>query len=115
MLHAVALARLILPPEISLQAPPNLNPARTAMLIRAGLNDWGGISPVSPDYINPRHPWPHLAQLSAACGREGFELRPRLPIYPRFVDQPGWLADELRAPVQRARTALATSFRAVTA
>jgi FO synthase len=111
MLHAVALARLILPAEISLQAPPNLNPARTAMLIRAGLNDWGGISPVSPDYINPRHPWPHLAQLSAACAREGFELRPRLPIYERFVEQPGWLADELRAPLQRARARLATSFR----
>jgi FO synthase len=111
MQHAVALARLILPAEISLQAPPNLNPRRTALLVRAGLNDWGGISPVTPDYINPRHPWPHLAQLSAACAREGFRLRPRLPIYARFVEQPGWLDDALRAAVLRAQTRLATSFQ----
>jgi FO synthase len=111
MQHAVALARLILPAEISLQAPPNLNPRRTALLLGAGLNDWGGISPVTPDYINPRHPWPHLAQLSAACAREGFQLRPRLPIYARFVEQPGWLDDTLRAAVLRAQTRLATSFQ----
>jgi FO synthase len=102
MQHAVVLARLILPSEISLQAPPNLNPARTSMLIRAGLNDFGGISPVTPDYINPRHPWPHLTQLAAACAREGFALRPRLPIYDRYVAQAGWLDDRLRAPVSRA-------------
>jgi FO synthase len=111
MTHAVALARLILPTEISLQAPPNLNPRRTRMLLGAGLNDWGGISPVTPDYINPRHPWPHLAQLSAACAAVGFALRPRLPIYERFVSRPGWLADGLRVPVQRAQDRLAQSFR----
>jgi FO synthase len=111
MRHAVALARLILPREISLQAPPNLNPRRTAMLIASGINDWGGISPVTPDYINPRHPWPHLAQLMAACARDGFALRPRLPIYPRFVDEPGWLDDGLRAPLQRAALRMTQGFR----
>jgi FO synthase len=99
MAHAVALARLILPAEVSVQAPPNLNPSRTALLIRAGINDFGGSSPVTPDYINPRNPWPHLATLFDACAREGFELRPRLPVYPRYVAEPGWLDPTLTDPV----------------
>ena len=85
MEHAVALARLILPPEVSVQAPPNLNPARTRLLVAAGINDFGGISPLTPDYINPRHPWPHVEALSNACSELGFELRPRLPIYARYL------------------------------
>ena len=105
MQHALAMARLILPREISVQAPPNLNPQRTAMLLRSGLNDFGGISPVTPDYINPLHPWPHLAGLAAACGSDGFELRPRLPIYDRFIDR-NWLDDRLRDPVERTRERL---------
>jgi len=99
MAHAVALARLILPAEVSVQAPPNLNPTRTALLIRAGINDFGGISPVTPDYINPRNPWPHLATLFDACATEGFELRPRLPVYPRYVAEPGWLDPALAGSV----------------
>jgi FO synthase len=83
---AIALARLILDPEVSLQAPPNLSPARAEALLACGLNDFGGISPLSPDYINPRHPWPHLVALEEECARVGFELRPRPPIYDRFVD-----------------------------
>jgi FO synthase len=105
MQHAVALARLILPPEISLQAPPNLNPARTALLLAAGINDFGGISPVTPDYINPAHPWPQLTALAAACAREGFTLRPRLPIYPRYVT-PSWLDPSLHAAVAQAEQRL---------
>jgi FO synthase len=111
MRHAVALARLILPREISLQAPPNLNPRRTAMLIASGINDWGGISPVTPDYINPRHPWPHLSQLMAACAQHGFALQPRLPIYPRFVQEAGWFDERLRAPLRRAELRMRQSFR----
>jgi FO synthase len=103
MQHAVAMARLILPPEVSLQAPPNLNPLRTAMLLRSGINDFGGISPVTPDYINPRHPWPHLVRLAQACASAGFELRPRLPIYDCYLARPGYLDDALRTPVLRAR------------
>jgi FO synthase len=99
MQHAVALARLILPPEISVQAPPNLNPARTRLLIDAGINDFGGISPLTPDYINPRHPWPHVDALASACRELGFALRPRLPIYDRYLDDPRWLDPRLAADV----------------
>ncbi len=85
--HSVALARLILPDDVSVQAPPNLNPHATALLIAAGINDFGGISPVTPDYINPGHPWPHLETLFERCASEGFALRPRLPLYDRHLDQ----------------------------
>jgi FO synthase len=96
MAHAVALARLILDPDVSVQSPPNLNPARTALLLGAGINDFGGISPVTPDYINPRHPWPHLEALAEACAAQGFALRPRLPIYERYLEREGWLEPRLR-------------------
>jgi FO synthase len=106
MAHAVAMARLILDAEISVQSPPNLNPTRTALLLAAGINDFGGISPVTPDYINPRHPWPHLDGLYEACEREGFTLRPRAPIYDRYVT-PAFLDARLDAPVEAARARLA--------
>ena len=104
--HAVALARLILPDSVSVQAPPNLNPHATALLIAAGINDFGGISPVTPDYINPGHPWPHLERLAELCAREGFTLVPRLPVYERF-QAPHFLDAALAEPVaaQRARIA----------
>jgi FO synthase len=86
VLETVALARLILDPEVSLQAPPNLNPSSTAALLGAGLNDFGGVSPITPDYINPSHPWPHLRRLREDCAQAGFELRARPPIYDRYVD-----------------------------
>ncbi|MFI5308095.1 MAG: 7,8-didemethyl-8-hydroxy-5-deazariboflavin synthase CofG [Polyangiales bacterium] len=103
MAHAVAMARLILGPDVSVQSPPNLNPERTALLLRAGINDFGGISPVSPDYINPRHPWPQLEGLARACRDEGFALQPRLPIYPRYLAAEGFLDETLRAAVVAAR------------
>jgi FO synthase len=103
MIHAVALARLILPSEVSLQAPPNLNAQRTAQLVAAGLNDFGGISPVTPDYINPQQPWPHLRSLRQACLDLGFELEPRLPIYDRYADAPEWLDPSLREAVAACR------------
>jgi len=106
MAHAVAMARLILDADVSVQSPPNLNPTRTALLLAAGINDFGGISPVTPDYINPRHPWPHLEALYAACAQEGFALRPRAPIYDRYVE-PSFLDPRLEPPVQAARTRLA--------
>ncbi|MGE0320972.1 MAG: 7,8-didemethyl-8-hydroxy-5-deazariboflavin synthase subunit CofG [Polyangiaceae bacterium] len=105
--RCVALARLILPEEVSVQAPPNLNPSATRLLIDAGINDFGGISPVTPDYINPIHPWPHLTDLEAECREAGFELRPRLPIYPDFVARTGFLSPELRASVEQAQARLA--------
>lgn len=103
----VALARLILPDAVSVQAPPNLNPAATALLIDAGLNDWGGISPVTPDFINPHHPWPQLARLAEACAASGFALAPRLPIYDSYLAADGWLDPRLEEPVRRARERLA--------
>jgi FO synthase len=99
MMHAIAMARLILPIEVSLQAPPNLNARRTAQLIAAGINDFGGISPVTPDYINPQQPWPHLMRLRQACRELGFALEPRLAIYDRYAAAPEWLDARLREAV----------------
>lgn len=98
--HAVAMARLILPDEVSVQAPPNLNPHATSLLIAAGINDFGGISPVTPDYINPLHPWPRLTALYEQCEAEGFTLSPRLPIYDRYLEGDRFLDARLREPVQ---------------
>jgi FO synthase len=99
-LHAVALARLLLPPEVSVQIPPNLSPGALRAAIRAGINDFGGISPVTRDYINPEAPWPHVERLGELCAGEGFTLRERLAVYPRYVDRPGFLAERLRLRVQ---------------
>ena len=97
--RTVAVARLVLDPEVSVQAPPNLSPADHALLLAAGLNDWGGISPLTPDYVNPEAPWPHVVALAAECRAAGYTLRERLPIYPAYVDRPGFLAPALRARV----------------
>ncbi len=85
MARTIAVARLILPPEISLQAPPNLTPDAYSLYLLAGINDWGGISPVTRDHINPEAPWPSIAELAAVSADAGFELRERLSIYPRFL------------------------------
>ena len=85
LLWTLAAARLILPPEVSLQAPPNLNAGRTAALLDAGLNDWGGISPVTIDHVNPEAPWPHIDDLARECAASGRLLVERLTAYPRFV------------------------------
>lgn len=112
--HAVALARLILDDEVSVQAPPNLSPASTALLIRAGINDFGGISPVTPDYINPVHPWPHLTALAAECAAEGFALRPRAPVYESFIDRAGFVAPALREKTRAAEPRLAALAARIT-
>lgn len=102
----VALARLILPAEVSVQAPPNLNPHATRLLIDAGINDFGGISPVTPDYINPIHPWPHLIDLELECRAAGFALRPRLPVYPGHLERPGFVEPGLLPAVAAAQARL---------
>jgi FO synthase len=104
----IALARLILDDDVSVQAPPNLNPASTAALIQSGINDFGGISPVSPDYINPQHPWPYLDRLREACDAEGFRLEARLPVYPSHLDAPGFVDVSLRPRIDQLRLELAT-------
>jgi FO synthase len=106
--RTIALARLLLDDDVSVQAPPNLNPASVATLIRSGINDFGGISPVSPDYINPRHPWPYLDLLREACVAEGFRLEPRLPIYPLHLEAPGFVDASLRSRIDQAQMELAT-------
>src|SRR5881628_1595779 len=97
--RTVAVARLILDADVSVQAPPNLSPADHTLLLAAGLNDWGGISPLTPDYVNPEAPWPHVAALAATCRAAGYTLAERLAIYPAYVGRPGFLAPALRARV----------------
>jgi FO synthase len=109
MAHAVALARLVLPEDVSVQAPPNLNPERTLLLLESGINDFGGISPVTPDYINPDRPWPLVEALTKIVNGHGFELRPRLPIYDAYLDRPGFLDEALEEPIRRTRERLKVS------
>jgi 7,8-didemethyl-8-hydroxy-5-deazariboflavin synthase CofG subunit len=100
MLRAVAVARLLMP-NVNIQAPPNLNAPYYEELLDAGINDWGGISPLTPDYINPEKPWPHVEQLRLRTESKGFQLRQRLPVYPEFLSgltsRPGLLAEKLQA------------------
>ena len=83
MLQTIALARIILSPSISIQAPPNLEQEHIEY-IDAGINDWGGISPVTKDFINPQHPWPNIDALTTMVRNAGFELGERLTVYPKF-------------------------------
>ncbi|OGH56363.1 MAG: 7,8-didemethyl-8-hydroxy-5-deazariboflavin synthase subunit CofG [Candidatus Lindowbacteria bacterium RIFCSPLOWO2_12_FULL_62_27] len=100
MLRTLATARLMLDPEISLQAPPNLQPESYAQYISAGLNDWGGVSPLTPDHINPEKAWPKIAELKAATESMGAVLRERLTIYPRpLAAADRFLSPALREPV----------------
>jgi 7,8-didemethyl-8-hydroxy-5-deazariboflavin synthase CofG subunit len=100
MLRVVAVARLLLP-KMNIQAPPNLSAPYYEDLVDAGINDWGGISPLTPDYINPEKPWPHLEQLRLRTEAKGLALRQRLPVYPEFLPavpaETGLLSERLRA------------------
>lgn len=102
-LRTIAAARIILPGEVSVQAPPNLNDERLAELIDAGIDDWGGISPVTLDHVNPEAPWPEIERLEAVCARAGLSLVERLTVYPRFVttDDRSWLDPAIRPAVLR--------------
>ncbi len=86
MLRTIAVARLMLAPEISLQAPPNLS-SRHIEYLKAGMNDWGGISPVTVDFINPDHAWPEIEKLAVSTSQAGLTLEERLTIYPDFLKQ----------------------------
>ena len=102
LLWTIAMARLIFAPDVTIQAPPNLSPGMLDRLIDAGLNDWGGVSPVTPDHVNPEAPWPHLdvlAERTADCGKVLVE---RLAIYPDYaLDGSKWLDPVFEAPVLR--------------
>ena len=86
MLRTLAVARLLMP-NMNIQAPPNLSDPNYADLLDGGINDWGGVSPLTPDFINPEKPWPNLEQLRRHTEAKGFELRQRLPVYPEFAEQ----------------------------
>jgi FO synthase len=102
-LWTIAVARLIFGPEMNIQAPPNLNPDGLAQMIAAGINDWGGVSPVTPDHVNPEAPWPALDRLAARTAAAGKLLVERLAIYPTYARDPGrWLDPALRTPVLQA-------------
>ncbi len=98
-LDAIALARVILPPSIHLQAPPNLSDD-LAPILAAGIDDWGGVSPVTADHVNPERPWPELERLRQVTEAAGYTLAPRLTIYPEHAADAGrWLDEALRFPV----------------
>jgi 7,8-didemethyl-8-hydroxy-5-deazariboflavin synthase CofG subunit len=96
MLRTLAIARLILGPHMNLQAPPNLSYEDFPRLLEAGINDWGGISPVTKDFINPEAAWPQISKLRDATQARGFILRERLALYPEFVAREGFLSTRVR-------------------
>jgi FO synthase len=99
LLWTIAVARMLLGPSMSLQAPPNLT-TDYECLIAAGINDWGGISPVTPDHVNPEAPWPQLDELAERTARAGRVLLPRLTVYPAYAQAPTqWLSPSLRPHV----------------
>ena len=96
LLWTIAVTRLIFGPEMSIQAPPNLSPAALGQLVGAGINDWGGVSPLTPDFVNPEAPWPHIERLSRETNTAGKYLQERLTIYPRYALRPErWLDENL--------------------
>ena len=105
MLRTIATARLILGPEMNIQAPPNLTPDAHGAYLLAGINDWGGISPVTKDHINPERPWPNLVELKEACADAGFELRERFGVYPEYVREDagraGFVPQAIRGVIER--------------
>src|ERR1051326_7710267 len=94
MVGTIVLARLVLGPSVSVQAPPNLagSPEVLSAYLDGGINDWGGVSPVTIDHVNPEAPWPEIAQLRSVTEAAGFLLVPRLTVYPRYAFDPAWVA-----------------------
>ncbi len=108
MARAIATARLVLGSEMNVQAPPNLSPNDIELFLRAGLNDWGGISPLTRDYVNPEAPWPHVEQLGERCARAGFRLHQRLPVYREYINDE-WIDPVLLPAVKQAAADLKTA------
>jgi FO synthase len=95
---AIAVTRLVLGPGVRIQAPPNLIGDQYRMILGAGIDDWGGVSPLTPDHVNPERPWPQIDDLAGRTAAEGFQLRERLTIYPGYIREP-WLDPRLAAHV----------------
>ena len=103
LLWSIAVARLLFGPAMNIQAPPNLSPGALGRLVGAGINDWGGVSPLTPDHVNPEAPWPHLEALARATADAGKVLTERLAIYPAYaLEAPRWLDRRLAPAVTRA-------------
>ena len=100
-LWSIAVARIVLGPDVHVQAPPNLAYDDFPLLLDAGIDDWGGVSPVTVDHVNPEAPWPDVERLREACRSRGLELAPRLPLYPEHVADLGRWADPAVAPAIR--------------
>lgn len=101
-LWTIAVARLMFGPSMSIQAPPNLQPSGLRQLIDAGINDWGGVSPVTPDHVNPEAPWPEVERLRAVTEAAGKTLVPRLAVYPEYIrDLRKWVAPAFHTPILR--------------
>jgi FO synthase len=96
MLRTIALARLILGPQMNIQAPPNLSYDDFPRLLEAGINDWGGISPITKDFINPEAAWPQIPRLQSETESRGFVFRERLALYPEFVSRERFLSPRVR-------------------
>ena len=100
LMWTVAVARLLLGPDVNLQVPPNLSSQDYETYLDAGINDWGGISPLTIDYVNPEAPWPKISELRDRTRSKGFDLRPRLPVYPEYlVGSNGFLPEGLKTKV----------------
>jgi 7,8-didemethyl-8-hydroxy-5-deazariboflavin synthase CofG subunit len=83
-------------PDMNIQIPPNLSPGYYSRFLDAGINDWGGISPVTIDYVNPEFSWPKIKELKEITESKHQKLRARLPVYPEFIDKKGFISPELR-------------------
>ena len=102
LLWTIASARVIFGPDMAIQAPPNLTPETFGTLIHAGINDWGGVSPITPDHVNPEAPWPHLDRLATETEAAGKVLVERLTAYPQYVQEADtWVDEALRTPLIR--------------
>jgi len=116
MVAAVAASRILLGPTMHLQAPPNLSPDDLPRVLAAGIDDWGGVSPVTPDHVNPEAPWPALERLAEVSAAGGFVLSERLTVYPEYVLTPDpWLAGRMRGPVAALAAADGSADVSVTA
>ncbi len=101
LLWTAAAARLVLGPEANIQVPPNLSAMDYPMFLLAGINDWGGISPLTVDYVNPEAPWPQISDLRSKTEALGFTLRPRLPVYPEFITgKDEYLSEDLKGRIK---------------
>jgi FO synthase len=101
MIRGIIATRLVLGDRVSVQAPPNLTPRTYGRYLDAGINDWGGVSPVTPDHVNPEMPWPSIDEIAETCDSRGFALRQRLPIYPQYVTNEKAFNDWVSPPVRR--------------